>query len=116
MRGDLGVVIESRHVPSRRFVLPVLARLYVNTKSATKWNRTYRKKTDLLVEMLELVDSYVRQGDAFGRVCVSKFSKNTSNDFCDPRLSAGHQESSRSTPPPLRTRRMKLRKSSSVGS
>lgn len=56
----VGVVIESRHVPGRRFVLPVLARLYLNTKSAEKWKRPYQKKTDLLVEMLTRLDEHAR--------------------------------------------------------
>ena len=52
----LCVVFESRHFPGKRFALPVLARLYLNKKSAQKWRRVYHKKTDLMIEMLKLVD------------------------------------------------------------
>jgi hypothetical protein len=59
----LCVVIESRHVPGRRFSLPVLARLYLNKTSAQKWNRSYHKKTDLMVEMLGLLDRHLADGE-----------------------------------------------------
>jgi hypothetical protein len=52
----LGVVIESRWVPGRRFALPVLCRLDLNRKSAAKWNRLSCKKTELLLEMLRQLD------------------------------------------------------------
>jgi hypothetical protein len=55
----LCVVIESRWCPGRRFALPVLCRLYLDKKSAKKWNRTYHKKTDLMLQMLRLVDRHV---------------------------------------------------------
>lgn len=57
----LCVVIESRWCPGRRFALPVLCRLYLNKASAKKWNRTYRKKTDLMLEMLRLLDRHAAQ-------------------------------------------------------
>lgn len=48
----LSVVIESPRRPGRFFALPVLARLYLDKKSAAKWQRTYQSKTDLMIEML----------------------------------------------------------------
>ena len=54
----LGVVVESRHVPGRRFTLPVLCRLYLNRASAAKWKRTYRKKTELMLDMLRIVERH----------------------------------------------------------
>jgi hypothetical protein len=59
----LCVVIESRWCPGRRFTLPVLCRLYLNKDSAKKWNRTYRKKTDLMLEMLRLLDRHAAQSE-----------------------------------------------------
>lgn len=55
----LCVVIESRWVPGGRFSLPVLSRLYLDKKSAEKWGRTYRKKTDLMLEMLGMLEGHV---------------------------------------------------------
>ncbi|MFH5806769.1 transposase [Alienimonas sp. DA493] len=59
----LGVVVESRHVPGRRFTLPVLCRLYLNRASAAKWKRTYRKKTELTLDMLRIVERHVGPED-----------------------------------------------------
>jgi hypothetical protein len=53
------VVIESRHVPGRPFSLPVLCRLYLNKTSAQKWNRGYRKKSDLMLDLLEILNRHV---------------------------------------------------------
>jgi len=55
----LCVVIESRHNPGRRFSLPVLARMYLNKAAATKWNRVYHKKNDLMVEMLGILKRHI---------------------------------------------------------
>lgn len=55
----LCVIIESRWVPGRVFALPVLCRLYFNKKSAEKWNRVYRKKTDLMLDMLLQLNRHV---------------------------------------------------------
>lgn len=49
----LCVVIESRRTPGRVYSLPVLARLYLNQKSAEKWRRVYRTKPELMIELLE---------------------------------------------------------------
>lgn len=57
----LCVSFESRHFPEKRFTLPVLARLYLNKSSAQKWKRTYRKKTDLMLDMLRLLERHVKQ-------------------------------------------------------
>lgn len=53
------VVIESRHVPGRRFSLPVLSRLYLNKAAAKKWKRAYHKKNDLMCQMLTLLGQHV---------------------------------------------------------
>jgi len=54
----LCVVIESPRTPGRHFALPILARLYLNKKSAEKWRRTYRTKPSLMLEMLQLVHAH----------------------------------------------------------
>lgn len=54
----LCVIIESRHVPGRRFALPVLARLYLNKSSAEKWKRAYRTKNELMLKMLHLLHEH----------------------------------------------------------
>ena len=54
----LCVVIESRRVPGKHFALPVLCRLYLNKTAAQKWNRVYRKKTELMLEMLTKLHSH----------------------------------------------------------
>lgn len=54
----LCVVIESPRTPGRYFALPILARLYLNKKSAAKWRRTYRTKPSLMLEMLQLVHAH----------------------------------------------------------
>ena len=54
----LCVVLESRHVPGQHFSLPVLCRLYLNKTSAQKWDRAYRKKSELMLEMLKLLDQH----------------------------------------------------------
>lgn len=51
----LHVVFHSPLVPGRVFSLPILARLYLNNKSAANWSRTYRTKPELMLEMLQLV-------------------------------------------------------------
>ena len=38
--------------------MPILARLYLNKKSAAKWNRVYRTKPELMLEMLKLVHAH----------------------------------------------------------
>lgn len=54
----LCVVIRSPRSPGRYFALPILARLNLNKKSAVKWNRTYRTKPELMLEMLKLVHAH----------------------------------------------------------
>jgi hypothetical protein len=54
----LTVVIESPRTPGRYFALPVLARLYLNHQAAAKWRRTYRSKTDLMIEMLQRIEGH----------------------------------------------------------
>lgn len=52
------VVLESRHFPGHHFSLPVLCRLYLNKTSSQKWNRAYRKKSELMREMLQILDRH----------------------------------------------------------
>lgn len=54
----LCVVIESPRTPGYYFALPILARLYLNKKSAEKWSRAYRTKPELMLEMLKLVHAH----------------------------------------------------------
>lgn len=51
----MAVVIESPKRPGKYFALPVLARLYLDRKSASRWRRAYRSKTELMLEMLHTV-------------------------------------------------------------
>lgn len=57
--GVLCVVCESRHFPGHQFSLPVLCRLSLNKTSAQKWQRAYRKKSELMLDMLHLLDRHV---------------------------------------------------------
>lgn len=59
----LCVNFESRHTPGRFFALPVLFRLYFNKKAARKWSRAYRKKTDLMIDMLEVLQNHIARGE-----------------------------------------------------
>ena len=54
----LCVVIESPRNPGRYFALPILARLYLNKKASKKWNRSYRTKPEMMLEMLRLVQAH----------------------------------------------------------
>jgi hypothetical protein len=55
----LCVIIESRWTPGRVFALPVLCRLYFNKKSAAKWKRVYRKKTDLMLVSVRQLQHHI---------------------------------------------------------
>lgn len=55
----LCVVIESRHFPGRHFSLPVLCRLYLNKTSSQKWNRAYHKKSELMLDLLRILERHV---------------------------------------------------------
>jgi hypothetical protein len=48
----LSIVIESRRHPGRCYSLPVLLQLYLSQATANKLSRKYRKKSELLVEMV----------------------------------------------------------------
>ena len=54
----LCVVIESPRTPGHYFALPILARLYLNKKSAEKWSRAYRTKPEMMLEMLKRVHAH----------------------------------------------------------
>ena len=54
----LSLVIESPRTPGRYFALPIMMRLYLNKSTAAKWNRKYRSKTDLMIEMLQCVEKH----------------------------------------------------------
>ncbi len=51
----LGVIVELPFRPGHYYCLPILFRLYLNTKSAAKHRRVYRTRPELAVEMLELL-------------------------------------------------------------
>jgi hypothetical protein len=57
----LCVVIESPRTPGHYFALPILARLYLNKKSSEKWNRAYRTKPEMMLEMLKAVQTHDRR-------------------------------------------------------
>lgn len=52
----LSVLWESRRHPGRYYSLPVFMRLYLNEATATKLGRVYRKKTDLMLDMVRRVE------------------------------------------------------------
>src|SRR5690606_1245395 len=54
----LCVVLESRHVPGHHLSLPVLCRLYLNRTSSQKWDRGYHKKSELMLEMLQVLNRH----------------------------------------------------------
>ena len=54
----LSIVIESPRTPGRWLALPLLMRLYLNKSAAAKWNRKYRSKTDLMIEMLQCLEKH----------------------------------------------------------
>lgn len=49
----LCVLIPSRRDPQRRFAIPVLMRLYLNQKTNDKLRRKHRKKTELMLDMIQ---------------------------------------------------------------
>ena len=51
----LGVIVKFPFRPGHYFCLPILFRLYLNKKASVKHRRTHRKRTELAVEMLELL-------------------------------------------------------------
>lgn len=55
----LCVVLESRNFPGQHFSLPVLCRLYLNKTSAQKWSRAYRKKSELMLDLLRMLERHV---------------------------------------------------------
>lgn len=49
----LAVVVRLPFCPQRVFSLPILVRLYLNQKAASRWRRTYKKRTELALELLQ---------------------------------------------------------------
>lgn len=54
----LCVVIESPRTKGRYFALPVLARLYLSKSAAQKWDRAYRTKPELMLEMIKRIHAH----------------------------------------------------------
>ena len=54
----LCVIIESPRTKGRYFALPVLARLALSKSAAEKWNRQYRTKPQLMLEMLNQIQAH----------------------------------------------------------
>ena len=54
----LCLLIPSRKDPLRKFAIPILMRLYLNTKTNQKLRRKHRKKTELMLEMLQLLQNH----------------------------------------------------------
>jgi hypothetical protein len=54
----LCVLVPSRKDPKRKYAIPVLMRLYFNTKTNAKLRRKHRKKTDLMLEMISLLANH----------------------------------------------------------
>lgn len=55
----LCIIVSSRRDPKRKFAIPILMRLYLNHKTNERLRRKHRKKTDLMVEMLEQLRDHV---------------------------------------------------------
>lgn len=51
----LCVLVPSRRNPQRKFAVPVLMRLFLKQKTNDKLRRKHRKKTELMLEMLQLL-------------------------------------------------------------
>jgi hypothetical protein len=54
----LCVLIPSRRDPERKFAIPVLMRLYLNQKTNDKLRRKHRKKTELMLEMILVLEKH----------------------------------------------------------
>lgn len=57
----LSVVFESHRHPGRYYSLPVLMRLYLSKATAKKLRRTYRKKSDLMLDLLHRLERELPQ-------------------------------------------------------
>lgn len=54
----LCVLVPSRKDPQRKYAIPLLMRLYLNTKTNEKLRRKHRKKTELMLEMLQVLSEH----------------------------------------------------------
>jgi hypothetical protein len=54
----LCVLVQSQLNPERKFAIPVLLRLYRNKKTSEKLNLKHRKKTDLMLEMIQTLHAH----------------------------------------------------------
>jgi hypothetical protein len=68
----LGVIVRFPMWPDRAFCLPILCRLYLNEKAATKWRRNQRTRPELAVEMLHVICNH-RQNRRFHAVADSVY-------------------------------------------
>jgi len=68
----LGVIVRFRLWPDRPFCLPILFRLYLNKKAATKWRRKQRTRPELAVEMLRVLCHH-RKNRCFHAVADSAY-------------------------------------------
>jgi hypothetical protein len=68
----LGVIVELPFRPGHYYCLPILFRLYLNKKSAAKQRRVYRKRTELAVEMLEVLCEH-RKNKRFHAIADSAY-------------------------------------------
>ena len=57
----LGVIVELPFRPGHYYFLPLLFRLYLNTKSSAKHRRVYRTRPELAVEMLHLLCNHRKE-------------------------------------------------------
>jgi len=68
----LGVIVELPFRKGHYFCLPILFRLYLNTKKAKQHRRVYRKRTELAVTMLDVLCKY-RENQSFHVVADSAY-------------------------------------------
>jgi DDE superfamily endonuclease len=54
----LCLLIPSRSDPQRKFAIPILMRLYLNQKTNEKLRRKHRKKTELMLEMIQTLANH----------------------------------------------------------
>jgi len=72
----LGVIVELPFREGHYFCLPILFRLYLNKNKAAKHRRTYRKRTELAVELLRVLCKH-RESKRFHVVADSTYGGKT---------------------------------------
>ncbi len=72
----LGVIVELPFRPGHYFCLPILFRLYLNKAKAEKHRRVYRKRSELVVQLLEVLCRH-RENKRFHAIADSAYGGKT---------------------------------------